>query len=219
MTAQPHQFLMAMDLFASIIHLQQGEQLKKVKLQAQGMLFNTILKIPMKSVQSSTTFMSRTSIHHGVNRNQLVFSLTMVTSNLHTSRRGQAKMALRSHLHSFAMKEKVIEIMALNVHRMLLMISMIRKSMDSSSMSNLLFLNSREILKSYTRSRDSRTQRRSAIFSSRDSQALLLRKILRQFLSLMERSKVSRSFRQLTVKMLQEPSFALSNMKALLLPD
>jgi hypothetical protein len=143
----------------------------------------------------------------------------MVTSNLHTSRRGQAKMALRSHLHSFAMKEKVIEIMALNVHRMLLMISMIRKSMDSSSMSNLLFLNSREILKSYTRSRDSRTQRRSAIFSSRDSQALLLRKILRQFLSLMERSKVSRSFRQLTVKMLQEPSFALSNMKALLLPD
>ena len=86
-------------------------------------------------------------------------------------------------------------------------------------MSNLLFLKTRDMLKSFASSRDSRTQRRSAIFSSRVSQALLLRQTLRQFLSLMERSKVSRSFRQLMVTMLQELSFALSNLKALLQPD
>jgi hypothetical protein len=54
---------------------------------------------------------------------------------------------------------------------------MIRKSMDSSFMSNLLFLKTRDMLKSYVSSRDLRIQRRSAIFLSRDSLALLLRQI------------------------------------------
>jgi len=54
---------------------------------------------------------------------------------------------------------------------------MIRKSMDSSFMSNLLFLKTRDMLKSFVNSRDSRILRRSAIFLSRDSLALLLRQI------------------------------------------
>jgi hypothetical protein len=57
------------------------------------------------------------------------------------------------------------------------MISMIRKSMDSSFMSNLLFLKTRDMLKSFVNSRDSRILRRSAIYLSRDSLALLLRQI------------------------------------------
>jgi hypothetical protein len=95
------------------------------------------------------------------------------------------------------------------------MISMKRKSMDLRFMSNLLFLKTRDKHKFFESSKDSKIQRENATFLSGDFQGHLLKQNFRLYLSLMVRLKVSRSFRQLMVTMLQEPLSVIRNQKVL----